>query len=426
MNVIFVGSDLKGYYVEEVCEAEGLSMGYISTAMDKVSLTKAVIRSAPSIAVINLEELSFSGDDIGEIFENVRNAIGCQIIFMGSGYTENMSIIRQMKELGFNEYILSVNLSEMKNELRQCLNRKTGFDDRGDDNFADTDYEGGPSETSDAYGGDGSKTGKEGSETANIGRKTANAGQKTGKYDLGTDKTGCETAGIKATEKKIRRSPVKIGVCGCMNRIGTTTVCIQIVKHLNLTGKKACYIQMDNSGHMELYRDYLSGRVLKKSADPGHFRYSYVEVFCSWEAFLNAENEPEEYDYIVCDYGVESYEKDRFQNILNSDISVVVGGIEPNEIEALQDVLGFMFDYEAQYVFSFVAENDRECLSEMMGEKADDTSYIENTPDAFSYNIDNDIWIEKIIYRHSVKAERESEKRKKIPILPSTGEKENE
>ena len=55
------------------------------------------------------------------------------------------------------------------------------------------------------------------------------------------------------TEHKNRKT---IAVVGSLSRIGTTTQCLQIVKYFQSCGKKACYIEFNNTGFLNALKKY--------------------------------------------------------------------------------------------------------------------------------------------------------------------------
>ena len=88
----------------------------------------------------------------------------------------------------------------------------------------------------------------------------------------------------------------KIGVIGIMPRIGATTQAVQLVKTLSTLGKKACYIQENDSDLLDSMELFFSD--VKKENERGRLIYQDI-FFYKDKNFAYSQN----YDYLVFDYG---------------------------------------------------------------------------------------------------------------------------
>ena len=87
----------------------------------------------------------------------------------------------------------------------------------------------------------------------------------------------------------------KIGVIGIMPRIGVTTQAVQLVKTLSALGKKACYIQENDSAFLDSLELFFSD--VKKENERGRLVYQDV-FFYKDKNFAYSQN----YNYLVLNY----------------------------------------------------------------------------------------------------------------------------
>ena len=115
-------------------------------------------------------------------------------------------------------------------------------------------------------------------------------------------------------------------------------------------------------------------------------RYSGIDLYTS-DHLNEVKNLP--YDFLVYDYGI--YGSADFETIsfLEKDICIFVGGIKPNEIDFLQQILQQPYYKTAYFALNFVPYSDRADVLDMMCDQADKTIFPPYTPDPFVYSSTN-------------------------------------
>ena len=177
---------------------------------------------------------------------------------------------------------------------------------------------------------------------------------------------------------------------GSVGRIGTTTQCIQMVKYLNIQNKKACYIEMNPNGYLELLKEfYDEGVTIDEQL--GKITYQNVDMFYKKDKISDILKLG--YDYYIYDFG--TYRPDDFALIsfLEKNIKFVVCGTKPNELLYMQQALQVFYDNDVNYIFSFSPESEHEDVLALMEEKAECTYFATFTPDLFFYSSNgNPVW----------------------------------
>lgn len=169
----------------------------------------------------------------------------------------------------------------------------------------------------------------------------------------------------------------KIGVIGIMPRIGTTTQAVQLVKTLSALGKKACYIQENDSAFLDSLELFFSE--VKKDNERG--RLVYQDIF-----FYKDKNYAysQDYDYLVFDYGncadLEQLPADFYAN----DLRIVICGGNAEEVAALTTLSHQLYqDENIIYIFSFVDPEDYSEVSDLMGDRRERVFFAPFTPECF-------------------------------------------
>ena len=169
----------------------------------------------------------------------------------------------------------------------------------------------------------------------------------------------------------------KIGVIGIMSRIGATTQAVQLVKTLPTLGKKACYIQENDSDLLDSMELFFSD--VKKEDERGRLVYQDI-FFYKDKNYAYSQN----YDYLVFDYGncteLEQLPADFYAN----DIRIVVCGGNAEEVAALTRLSNQLYrDENISFVFSFIDPDDRSEVLDLMGDRRERVLFAPFTPDCF-------------------------------------------
>lgn len=332
-NVLFVGSLQKGYFIEETHDVK--YTGEHLTITEQMS--EILSAEKYSCIVIDISQFSQLHSELVSEIIKIRTAKNCRIVIMAIGFSSKSLLIKQLRENGFEYYIFSPILSHQKKE------------------FAD-----------------------------------AFAGVPTVFND---DELNEYAPGINSAPAPEKKKIITIAVVGAGSRIGTTTQAIQMVKYLLLNGFTAAYIEMNNNHYVERLKRLYS--VSEGEEEIGKVTYQSVDMFYKKEKI--ADILKLEYDYLIYDFGAFEDKAFNLINFLEKDISVIVGGVKPNEIDNITDLISKTLINDVFYIFSFSHISEHPDVLDLMDDKAQKTSFAIYSPDPFLYSADCNVIYEKII-----------------------------
>lgn len=176
---------------------------------------------------------------------------------------------------------------------------------------------------------------------------------------------------------------IKIAVIGSMRRIGTTTVALQLVKHLNDQEEHAAaYLQYNNSDFITDLKEICCADV--DTGKPDKITFANTDIFSDPRKVSGIISSG--YQYIVYDYGdIKSISQ---SSAFEKDIIILVGGAEPDEIRAMTAAMEVFNQKNVFYFFNFTPLSDREELLDMMEGYRNKTFFLDYIPDKFCYNPD--------------------------------------
>ena len=190
--ILFIGTEERGYFVEDTAHSEVEFSGYapdLSEIMDSVILARNY-----SHIIIDAEMLINDYVTIGELSKRIMSAVPSPLIFLTSGYSEDTELIRSLRRSGVFNFITATTLAGIKDDLIRALEGRNSPLPP-------------PSEP-----------------------------------------------GVSPPEMPVIQAlpPYQtIAVSGCIDRIGTTTQAIQLVKYLVFRGHRACYIELNENGYIQ-------------------------------------------------------------------------------------------------------------------------------------------------------------------------------
>lgn len=176
---------------------------------------------------------------------------------------------------------------------------------------------------------------------------------------------------------------IKIAVIGSMRRIGTTTVALQLVKHLNDQEEHAAaYLQYNTSDFITDLKEICCADV--DTGKPDKITFANTDIFSDPRKVSGIISSG--YQYIVYDYGdIKSISQ---SSAFEKDIIIIVGGGEPDEIRAMTAAMEVFNQKNVFYFFNFTPLSDREELLDMMEGYRNKTFFLDYIPDKFCYNPD--------------------------------------
>lgn len=173
-----------------------------------------------------------------------------------------------------------------------------------------------------------------------------------GLYDEEEKQAGSEVFSVK-------NIPV-IGVCGARSRIGATTIALQIAAYYHFNGKKACYVEMNETGFIEKAVALYAG--FEKQNDGA---YRYMNNSCVF--FLAPQGSLQrvlksDYDVLIYDYGTAALPSFDSTSYVACNVQIVVAGVKPSEWNgSLACLKRTIFD-NSVFLFNYVPIDDAETI----------------------------------------------------------------
>lgn len=334
--ILFVGSIEQGFFVEDFDE----DVEYTGSSSSLADMQNDILTSkAYRYIVIDISNfIEHYTMQVQEILK-IKNCTNAEIIIMAVGYNYNSVIIQKLREAGIQYFITSSILAHQKKEMQQAM--------------------------------DGIQT------------------------DIEITGEELEEKILDAAPAPLQNGRTIIAIVGACKRIGTTTQAIQIIKYLSLLGLKAAYVEMNGNRYVERLKELYGIEMSDEEQQQGKVTYQGVDMFYKQEkiaAILKLD-----YDYYIYDFGAFTDTNFNLINFLEKDISIIVGGAKPNEMDSISALISKTIINDVFYIFSFSHSSEHEDILELMEEKAERTAFAIYSPDPFLYSAESNPVYEKMI-----------------------------
>lgn len=173
---------------------------------------------------------------------------------------------------------------------------------------------------------------------------------------------------------------ISVGIAGSMERIGTTTQALQIVKYLQYKGKKVVFIQMNQGCYIEAMKQVYAE--IDTMEDHESIQYQGVKMVPERQLGHVLK---EDYEYYIYDYSNMSSPGFNRASFLEKDVQIVVCGSSPTELSQVIPVLTNPIYENVYFIFSFVDTNEQVSVLDMMQERREKTFFAAYAPDPFLY-----------------------------------------
>lgn len=323
--ILFIGSQSVGHFVPEVAHKDETEIKYTGTISQVSLLESHILECQYEHIMIDLSKLTDMPDKICEELCRLQTVCNTRFIFFALGHSENSELVSRLIEKGFYYFVMDPRPTAAKKQLETALH---GFST----------------------------------------------------IQMPDEPIEQHSAAIPEAENTVQKS---IGLTGCCSRIGTTTQALQICKYLQLLQKKVCYIEM-NGNDVTIWSQILADvEITKEDEALGRLRYANLDMYSSAEHIASIRSM--DYEYIVYDFG--SAQDPNFNAIqfLEKDIRIVVGGINPSEMLAMQEIYNGIMAESVFYIFSFISDNDKQAVLDMQMALAEKTEFAPWAPDPFVY-----------------------------------------
>ncbi|KAB3536279.1 CpsD/CapB family tyrosine-protein kinase [Alkaliphilus pronyensis] len=192
---------------------------------------------------------------------------------------------------------------------------------------------------------------------------------------------------------KFSKKDVKIAVTGVQNRVGTTTMAINLANYLSSIGAKVCYVEANEHDHLSKLPAFYQGMTSKDDV----ILYNGVK-------YLSLHSEcHDEFDFIIYDMGVINNKIiSAIRN--NCDAAVLCATGKPYEINDIEKYKDLLDTTLLSTIFSLVAEPDQHKFLKLHK----DIYFSNYTPNYFDGDANESIWttvIKPFIRKSEVKYE---------------------
>lgn len=281
---------------------------YALTKTQEELLNKAL--SEPYVMIIlNVAEIFKAAPNLTELIRAIVSGTKTKLVVMAQGYSPNSSLVVESAKAGVKYFMLSNDTSGL---LETYINTLAGV--KNVDKIIDV-------------------------------------------YSIET-KSMLEKSDVNSSKLNY----TDIGVGGCINRIGVTSVAIQLIKFFQSVGKKACYIDVTNSNYVLLCKGYYCCDAVDEELNM--ITIDGIDMFTDVTAETMKSIYLRNYDFIVYDIGNISDNAEKQISFLQKKYRLLVTGQKPNEIHEFNKLIDNMYSRNIVYLFNFVPQADREDVIE--------------------------------------------------------------
>lgn len=321
--IIFVGSNIKGAFAEDVAKERGFDFGVVAEKGDIKAQVNDILFEAQNrkvdCIIFDIEQYINDADVIADSINSISAALNAKAIVYAPSFISGSTLTTALAEKGINNFIKFGYTTDMKDQLEKNI---VGF------------------------------------------------------YDVNKRKEISEIENEKLKTEETIKGKKTIAVAGAMHRIGTTTQAIQIVKYLKFKGYKACYIELNDNKYMDRDESLKHRQVgytqkvkawldINKADDElGVIKYADIEMYYKQNTIPHILKM--DYDYIVYDFGVYSERAFNRTAFVQADIKIMVVGNDPAELDWTQELAQSSFYQDAKLLFSFTGMGEAEEIKLLM------------------------------------------------------------
>lgn len=169
---------------------------------------------------------------------------------------------------------------------------------------------------------------------------------------------------------------VRIGVAGTMNRVGTTTMALNLTSYLSSIGARVCYVEANTNGHL---KHLFEGMELKADG----FLVNGVRYLT-----LDSLND-ESFDFIIYDMGVLD-KRIRHAMTNNCDEAFVCTSYKSYERDGVRKTLLLLDDNKYKIFLNHASESEQRALLE----EHKNVYIVGYSPNQFDSEVNRELWLE--------------------------------
>lgn len=257
-KALYLGTEQKGYWVAEVAAQYSCEVEYSGYILSSSNLINRALAKPYDYIIVDIADLYLSGPELKFTIEQIKTGSAASVALVAQGMSSSSVAITACIAAGIKNICNSLYVGDLRDEIKLF-------------------FEGVP----------------------NVEQMVSDT---NGEVNVLKDKLPYNVLNV----------PRKtIGVAGSISRIGTTTQALQIVKYLQMKGKKTAYVEINSTGYIDsLLKIYGEARLVDESL--GWVTYQGVDMFKNLSEIERLYQMG--YEYFVFDFG--SMQTDDFQELL--------------------------------------------------------------------------------------------------------------
>lgn len=364
MEVKYAGNNVYGEFAfRNAAESEGIDFSRLACDEGKplAEVTEELMGFNSEIYIVDISAFSEEEQEIAEQLTRLKNAVNAKIIIHAPLYNEESKILLDLKALGFSHIITAV---ENQGILQQSMTEAIKM-------CRETEIDG---------------------QNQEILIREIEEQNRALEEEL-----PCLTVLREQQEEKTEPGSVlKIAVIGSREFIGTTTVALQLVKHLNQRQEaSAAYIELNKSRYIKNIREYYE----PEDSDSRLSSVSMGGIVMFEDARKMPQILSEGFSYYIYDYGSIERVND-LSSVYEKDIILLVGGVKPNELPQTTEAMKELYEQKNLfYILNHIPARNRPEALLLMEEKRNSTFFLEESPAPFVYNPKNGEMFDVILSR---------------------------
>ncbi len=171
---------------------------------------------------------------------------------------------------------------------------------------------------------------------------------------------------------------IKIIVAGAMNRVGTTTVSMNMASYLSSIGAKVSYTEANGNNHLEKIHSYFFSNIPIKD---NYFSYDGVDYF------FNSNIPADNYNFNIIDIGVLDQRNLKAFGI--GDVKILCSGTKPYELPQLYDLLNIL---NKEDIFILLNEGEAQRIKKTLLTDEEKIFFGKISPNLLDKYMNREIW----------------------------------
>lgn len=354
MEVKYIGNNIYSEFAfRKAAESEGIVFSQLDydEGRPMAEVTEELIGFNSDIYIIDISAFSEEEREIAEQLTRLKNAMNAQVIIHAPLYNDESKILLDLKALGFSHIITAMeNQGILQQSMIEAINMCEV--EELDEQYQET-----------------------------LIREIEEQNRAL------EEELPCLTVLREQQEEKAEPGSIlKIAVIGSREFIGTTTVALQLVKHLNQRHEaSAAYIELNKSRYIKNIREYYEVDQIDGSL--ASITMGGITMF--EDARKMPQILSEGFAYYIYDYGSIGNVND-LSSIYEKDIIILVGGMKPNELSQTTEAMDELYEQRNLfYVLNHIPSKSRAEALLLMEDRRNRTFFFEESPAPFIYNPKN-------------------------------------